>query len=646
MGTLVESAPQVASEGSSRKQRLRRGLVAGALLVALVILAYLPALRAGFVWDDDDYITANANLRDLSGLAQTWVAPRSLPQYYPLVHTSFWLEYQLWDLWPAGYHATNVLLHALAAVLAWRVLLRLGVPGAWLAAALFALHPVQVESVAWATERKNVLSAAAALGALLVYLRCGFAAAFGNRERSWPLYALALTLFAAALLSKSVVATLPAVILVLIWWKSGRIRLADVWPLLPMFAAGIAMGLFTAYLERTHVGAGEGDVSLSAIERALVAGRAVCFYAGKLIWPADLSFIYPRWTIDAGRAWQYLFPVGVVLVVATLWMMRHRLGRGPLACVLIYAGVLAPALGFVDVFPFRYSFVADHFQYHASIALLALSAAGLVRLGRPAPIVGAVLLAALAAMTATRASVYHDQLALWQDTLGRNPASPMVRVNLAYALHDAGQSMAAGEHLRAACDLAPRSADVQWTYAQWLAEAGREDEALRVLDVAERLDPTLPGPPLTRGQIHQRRGEAGLARAEFERALVLFPPYPEAHFALGQLDEQAGRTESARRHYAAAVSSRLGFAEAHYNLANLLQQENSLDEAMIHYSQAIAARPDWAEAYTNLGNTLLKAGRVQEAIAAYSAALRIKPDLAAAQHGLRAARLAAGPRVQ
>ncbi|HEX4342912.1 MAG TPA: O-GlcNAc transferase, partial [Verrucomicrobiae bacterium] len=328
------------------------------LLVVATFIAYQPMWHAGFIWDDDAYVTNNQTLHDLNGLKQIWLEPKATPQYYPLVYTTFWLEYHTWKLNPLGYHVVNVLLHALGSLLLWRVLKRLALPGAWLAAAIFALHPVNVESVAWVTERKNVLSAVLFFAAALAYLR--FDGLAESKKRLWTWWCAALLLFIGALLSKTVACSLPAALLLVCWWKKGRVTMADVLPLIPFFIMGLGLGLHTAWLEKHHVGASGAEWSLSFIERCLIAGRALWFYAGKLVWPSQLTFIYPRWQIGTGVWWQWLFPLAVLAVVVTLWRARKRLGRGPLVAVLFFAGTLLPALGFFDLYPMRYSFVADH----------------------------------------------------------------------------------------------------------------------------------------------------------------------------------------------------------------------------------------------------------------------------------------------
>jgi hypothetical protein len=342
-------------------------------LVVMTLVAYAPALRDGFVWDDDQHVTENPTLTSLAGLQRIWLDPTALPQYYPMVHTTFWVERHLWGLRPFGYHLVNVLLHLANAFLLWYLLEHLAVRGAWLAAAIFALHPVHVESVAWITERKNVLSGLFYLLAGACFLR--FLGLLGGVTRRWSWYVAGFVLFLCALLSKTVTATLPLALFLVLWWKRDRVRGRDVAPLVPPLAVGVAFGLVTLWIERHHVGA-QGDLfTLSPLSRWLLAGRALWFYASKIVWPSRLSFFYPRWPVDPAVGWQYLFPLAAASVVVSLWVARRRIGKAPSAAVAFFAVTLFPALGFFDVYPMRFSWVADHFVYLASAGLIALVAA-------------------------------------------------------------------------------------------------------------------------------------------------------------------------------------------------------------------------------------------------------------------------------
>ena len=346
-------------------------LFAAALVVA-VFLVYQPAWQGGLLWDDDAHVT-RPELRSWHGLYRIWFDVGATLQYYPLVHSAFWVEHKLWGDATLGYHLVNIFLHATAALMVALILRRLAIPGAYLAAAIFALHPVQVESVAWITELKNTLSAVFYLGAAMLYLRFD-----QTRKTAW--YLAALGLFVLALLSKTVTATLPAALLVIFWWQRGRLSWKkDVLPLVPFFLLGAGMGMLTAWWELKFNQCVGPEFEFTLVERILIAGRAVWFHLGKLFWPANLTFIYPRWQIDSGVWWQYLFPLGAAALLAVMWAIRQRT-RAPLAAVLFFGGTLFPVLGFFNLYTFRYSLVADHFQYLASLGIITLFSAGVALL--------------------------------------------------------------------------------------------------------------------------------------------------------------------------------------------------------------------------------------------------------------------------
>ena len=354
----------------------KKSIISLLLILAVTCIAYIPALTGSFVWDDNAYIT-KPELRTVSGLYRIWFEPRATGQYYPLLYSAFWVQYKLWGDSSVGYHVFNLALHLLVVILAYAVLLKLDVPGALLAAGIFALHPVHVETVAWISEQKNTLSGVLYLAAMLVYLNRD-AGRDSNTSSGKLSYVASLALYLLAILSKSVTATLPGALLVIAWWKRGRIEWRrDVLPLVPFFALGLSSGLVTAYAENVWVGAAGADYDLTPIQRILVAGQAIWFYLGKLFLPVNLAFSYTKWTIDPADWTQWAYVVGVVALAGVLWRVRDR-SRGPLAALLFFVGTLFPALGFVNVFPFRYSYVADHFQYLASLGVIALVASGIV----------------------------------------------------------------------------------------------------------------------------------------------------------------------------------------------------------------------------------------------------------------------------
>lgn len=616
----------------SRAHAQRSQVLLGAIFIAAAtIVVYWPAIRGGFIWDDPEYVVNNHTLRTWGGLVEIWTAPRSLPQWYPMVHTTFWTEYRFWGLQPLGYHLVNVILHVGGALLLWRLLVRLEVPGAWLAAAVFAVHPVHVESVAWITERKNVLSGVFYLLAMLLYLR---AAALRDRRLDLGAYVGALGLFILALLSKSVTATLPAAILVILWWKRGTIARRDVLRLVPFFVAGIAMGLITAYLEATHVGAsGEriAELDLSAADRVLVAGRVVWFYARKLVAPWPLVFIYPRGEIDPNTWWQWLFPAGVVAVLLALILARKRLGRGPAAAAMLFCGTLFPALGFVNVYPMRFSFVADHFQYLASAALIALLASLAWRWLRQWSV---VLLAPLLVLTAIRTPVYDSAETLWRDTLDRNPNSWMVHTNLAHVLRERADSTSdealfadAERHYQAALQLAPNIHETHANVGMMLARRGESEPAIHHLNEAIRLNPDFAPAYFGIGQLFHRQGDLDRAIENYRRAIARAPAYAEANYRLGMALEQQGKLAEAADAYRVAVGAKPEEFDYRFTLGRCLAGLGQLDEAIFNLKEATRINPNVALAWRLLGVVQLKAGRQEDAVNSAQRALALDPSL-------------------
>jgi protein O-mannosyl-transferase len=634
---IVEDAPRnpgsspLPGEDSPPKATGPRDALLALALVLLTFAAYWPVIRhGGFIWDDGDYVLDNKTLRDVDGLEDIWLSPKATPQYYPLVHTGYWIEYQLWGLHPTGYHVTNVALHALAVVLLWRLLRRLAVPGAWLAAALFAVHPVHVESVAWITERKNVLSGVFYLGAALAYLKWAEARATGER-RPWA-YVAAFSQYGCALLSKTVTASLPAALLLVAWWKDepregealpeespARRLVSQVLPLVPFFVVGLAFSAITVWLEKHHVGAKGAEWDLSFIDRSLIAGRALWFYVGTLLWPVGLCFNYPRWTIDSSVWWQYLYPLAFAALVILLWAGRKRLGRGPLVAVLFFAGSLLPALGFFDVYPMRYSFVADHFQYLASIGVIVLVAAAIARCGewvaaasadmpaagrrlvRPAGQAAvAVLLFTLVIASRRQCRIYDNLEVLWLDTIAKNPASWMASNNLGqFYLH---------EH--------------------------RPDRAIEPLEQAIRHNPHDVSAINNLGVALVRLGRIDEAVKRYHQAIATDPLDPQAYSNMGVALAKQGRGEEAIESYRKAIELNPKLAATHHNLGLLLAEMGRLDESLRHFDEAVTIAPELGSTHMSYADVLMAAGRIRDAADHYRTALSLDPTLTGAHYQL------------
>jgi tetratricopeptide (TPR) repeat protein len=552
---------------TGRRDAILRVAVGCTLILIATFVAYGPALQGGFVWDDDAYVTANPLLTQPDGLWRIWFSRHTQSQYFPLVYTTLRFEYALFGQDPLGYHVVNVLLHGLNALLAWAVLARLAVPGAWLAAAVFALHPVQVETAAWITELKNTQSTFFSLLALLAWLRFSDDA----RERPRRYYALSLGLYALALLSKTTACTLPAA-LVLVLWLRGRALGPRRWlEIAPFVALGLVMGLVSIWWER-HLGNYEEifGLSLPWPERVLVATRALWFYLGKLVWPAALSFSYPRWELDPAEPAQWLWAVACVALAATLWFGRRRLGRGPLAAAAFFVATLSPMLGFVPLFTFYYAFVADHYQYAACLGPIALFAAATSRLapGRPALRAGAagVLLVVLAALTWRQAGAYRSHETLWQDALAKNPGSWLAHNNLGVLLAARGEREEAEAHYRDSVTLQPDNAEARFNLANLLAATGRAEEALAHYEAALRVRPG-------RAHYHQHYGRALLS---------------------------LGRIDAAVAAYREAVRRDPGSIPARMALALALERQGVHAEAALEYREVLRRDPTAAQAAARL----------------------------------------------
>lgn len=602
---------------SSPLYRQPPAFLLGALLACAVFAAYFPALTGGFVWDDAAHVT-KPELRSLTGLARIWFEVGATQQYYPVLHSAFWLEHRLWGDAALGYHLVNLAFHVTAACLFAALLRRLAVPGAWLAAFLFAVHPVQVESVAWISEQKNTLSLVFYLGAALVYLHF-------DDSRSLRAYALALVLFCFALLTKTVTATLPAALLVIFWWRRGRLEWRrDVQPLLPWLAIGVAAGLFTAWVERTIIGAQGAGFDLSLLQRSLLAGRVICFYLGKLLWPSDLTFIYPRWIVDASVPWQWIFPAAVIALLAGLWRCRQRT-RSPLAALLLFAGSLFPVLGFFNIYPFIFSFVADHFQYLASLAVITLVAVGFARFRGFTRVLPAGVVGLLALLTWRQSRSYRDARTLYLTTIERNPTCWMAYNNLGEFLVGEGRLEEAIGHYRKTLELYAGSAIVHFNLAVALEKTDHLTEAIEQFQTALRLRPDYGGAHMGLGLALQRAGRFAEAIEHEEQAIQLEPNFPQAYNNLGVVLLDVGRNEEAVARFKHALRLRPDYPDARDNLSSALVSAGRSEEAVAELNALILAHPEFANAHNNLGNILRKTGRIAEAIPHYEQALRLAP---------------------
>ncbi len=655
------------------RQSARAG---GALLVLLTALAYLPALKGGFIWDDDSHLTENSCIVGPLGFKGIWTSSAAV--YYPLVLSSFWLLHALWGLNPLPYHLVNIAMHAVCAVVLWRVLLRLGVRGAWLGAAVWALHPVQAESVAWITELKNTQSCLFYLLAILLFVKWRQASCHLDKKGGSATYLLVLVCAGMAILSKASTVMLPVVLGLSAWWMDGRWRWRGVVSLIPFFLVSGAASVWTIWEQKYHSGALGPEWTQSWPERVVIAGRVVWFYLGKLVWPHPLMFIYPRWEIDAGRLLAFLPALAAAAGLLVVWWRRNAYGRSLFFALGYFVVSLFPVLGFFNVYFFRYSYVGDHFEYLASMGPLALAGAVITVVFEPLekknwflkPLFCGALFTVLGVLTWEQAGVFRDNETLWRDTLAKNPACSMAHDELGIVLGNAGKWAEAQDQFEQALRIKPDFAEAQDNLGSALARAGRVREGIEHMRRAVLINPNYDlayynlGMALVQtgefeeavrcyeevlrinlnfveahnrlAEVLVRLGRMPEAMARWERALQLNPDFPDTHNNLGIALMRAGRLTEAVAHFEAAVRIKPDYVKAHFNLGNALTKSGRLNDALQHYTKALKLNPDYAEAHFNLGGVLVRLGRKDEAIAQFLAAVRIKPGYTEAEEQLRA----------
>jgi tetratricopeptide (TPR) repeat protein len=625
--------------------RLQRWLW-GLLLVLATFMAYQPAWNGKPIWDDAAYMITSPLPPAAEWLRRIWFSLASPSQYFPLTFTMFYIERGLWGFNPAGYHLVNILLHAANALLVWLVLARLRVPGAWLAAGIFALHPVQVESVAWIAERKNVLMGLFFLLTVLAWIRF----LDEHCKRPWRCYVLALFFYALALFAKTTACTLPAALLLILWLEKMPVTWRRVAQVAPFVAMGFGMGMVTVWWEHYHQGTQGRLFEIAPVERVLIASRGLWFYAGKLLWPANLTFSYPRWTISASDPRAYGWLLATVALGAVIWRARRRAGRSVEVAAVFYAVTLSPVLGFFMLFTLLYSFVADHYQYLACIGPIALAGAGIQTLfgwiGERSLVweraFCGMLLAALFVVTWRQCRMYTDVETLWLTTLDRNPDCWLAQNDLGALLFEKGQVDQAIIRFRSSLAIYPDNAEAQNNLGAALDKKGQVDEAILRFRKAVALRPNFAEAYCHLGNALLRKGQVDHAILEIQKAVAVRPDFAQLYFILGNALLQKGRVDEAIIEFHAMLELQPDDDQAHFNLGIALRQAGRRDEAILEFQKAAAIRPDFAEAQNNLGNSLLQIGRIDEAVAHLRKALEIQPDYAQAHYNLGGAFLKKG----
>ncbi len=546
------------------------------ILCLLIGVSFYPATLGGFVWDDAAF-TVVAPVQDWNGLWRIWFDPRTLEHeghYWPILYTLFWLEHKLWGFEDAVYfHVLNLILHAVVVLLLWRLLLRMEIGGAWaawMAAAVFAVHPLHVESVAWVIGRKDLLAGIFYLTSVMAYLR------FMEHRRRGA-YIHSLVLYVLGLLCKSIGVTLPLALLIWHWWKRGRVTGAEVARMLPFLFLGLLITIldWAEYKSKEVI-----SFDFTTIERVLLAAQSLCFYVGKLLWPSQLMIIYPRWDISIANPLGWVYLAFVVILAAALWAYRGVIGRGALAGLLFFAVTLSPTLGFVDYGYMQFAFVADRYQYLAGggvIIVVVAAVAWLVDRAlarwpgawmRRGALAGSLLLpmavlGALGTITWGQAGVYYNQGTLYRHIISLNPK-------------------ARGAHH-----------SLGW----WHQQNGRIDEAI----------------------------------ANYRLALEKRPNHAQINNRMGTAHEALGKTDEAEKYYRLALADKPHNKHALSNLALLMTRSGRHRESLTLFRTATRVAPEFASAFSGMGIALYGLKRYEEALRAFDQALAINPALTDAQ---------------
>jgi tetratricopeptide (TPR) repeat protein len=646
---------------ASHLQFWRSKLAICLMLAVITFAVYLPVLQCQFVnYDDNVFVTANPHLRNgLTWEAVEWsfaagliYSSPNVDYWRPLSFLSHALDIQLFGLHPAGHHLMSLVIHV-AATLALFLVLNSMTGALWrsaFVAAVFAIHPLHVESVAWIAERKDVLSG------LFFILTLGAYTGYCQNP-SVSRYLLVLGLFALALMSKPVAVTLPFVLLLLDYWPLRRFTgpsIADegsrshspppflmktalrlVFEKLPFILLAMGLSIITFHSQKT-IGA---TVALNSVTLPVRMGNALVSYAAyilNLFWPVNLAAFYP-YNITLPM-WQAAGAFVLLTVVTLLVLAAAR--RCPWLPVgwFWYLGMLLPAIGILQV---GTQARADRYTYLPQIGLYLLLTWGAAELcagwrHRRWMLGGlaTVILVALIFCVRAQSSYWRNGELLWTHTLACTSDNYVAHYSLGDALMQKGSVGEALTHFQTALQINPDYAEAHNYLGNILLQNGRVDEAIAHYQKALQIKPDYAYACYDLGNALLKKGRAAEAIAHYQKALQINPDYAEAYNNLGNALLQEGRVAEAITQYQKALQIKPDYAVVHDNLGNVLLQKGNVGEAITHYQQALQIKPDYAEAHNNLGNALLQEGAVAEAIAQYQTALQIKPDYAEAHNNL------------
>jgi len=629
------------------------------LLIAVVLAVYCGTFGNNFIWDDDDYIYQNPLITNPDGLQKIWQSfltteydpHQNTPQYYPVVFTTFYLEHKLWGLNPAGYHATNALLHIANALLLLLLLRKLGLNyvTSILTAAIFALHPIETETVAWITERKNLLSTLFYFSAFICFL-------YYEDNTKLRYYIAAGLFFILAMLSKTVTVTLPVALILAAYLRQKSIK-KTITRTIPFLILGLAMGLLTATLERIRVGAFGPEWDFSILQRFLIASRVLCFYIGKIIFPYPLAFFYRRWEMDTASIINYIPLLGIAVTVILVYLFRNKLGRVTIFALSYFTLTIAPALGFINFFPMRYSFVADHFQYLAGWSImLVLVHLGAMLISKIPPlklrtttavILTATILITCSGLTFLQTKKYYNLETLWKDTLKINPTAWVAHNNLGTVYSSYGQFDDAIACYEKTIELKPDFAEAYNNIGVALVLSKKPLKAIDYYQKAIELKPDYLEALYNLAVAYSKTNQNEFAAEYFKRTVdlradylgawynlaislsksqqyekavdaykmvvTIAPNHFEAHYNLAITYHMLENPKPAIEHYKRTLELQPGNLKAHYNIATLYQQTGDLEKAVTHLLNVIKQIPNHVQAHFDLGMTYFLMGNLKNA---------------------------------
>jgi tetratricopeptide (TPR) repeat protein len=581
------------------------------VLVALVAVTFWPTLRNGFIWDDDLLLYENSVIKSPDGLRDLWFSIKPI-DYFPITYTDFWFEWRLWGMNAMGYHVTNVLLHAINAVLLWRVLREILVTSAsavnvfdlaWFGAALYALHPVNVATVAWIAERKNTMAMMFALLTAHCYLSAG-----DDSKRSQRLYIGSLVFFLLSLLSKTAGVMLPSVFLCIAWWKRGLTK-RDIMRAVPFFAIAFVMGLVTIWFQNHRAMAADFP-NRPLLLRIAGVGPAIWFYIGKALLPINLSPVYPQWTIDPHALISYIPHVCIAAVLVVLWVQQQRWGRGPFVTLAAFLLMLLPVVGLVNVNFHKFSLVADHWQYFSlpvAAAAIVWAVAKIFANSTVRTTVLAVALVTFAALSWNQSTLYSTSR-MWRATLDKNPNSYVAANNLAEDLQERGELDEALKYFQRSLEIFPDYRHALMGEASVYLHMKKFNEAIPPLEELLKVQPDNFFVRFNVGSAYLFTGKPKPAIEQFRAALQIPPDNipqqgqwrfvgddsgmrAELQTRLGDAYMAIGNNDEAVKTYQSALELNPNLAGTHYRIATVIGQKHDRMGARKHLREVLRIAP-------------------------------------------------------